>query len=232
MKRSSLRILTTHIGSLPRPKALWEFIAAKDQNQPYDHSALDTQLKSAVRAIVRKQIEAGIDIPSDGEQSKASFTNYVRERLRGLEGIQIPRSRPSHAGLHGGEREWWAPPSQSESELHHAKLLRPICRGYLKVSQKFRLNYGIRWNPFIPMQFTQSDVSDFSLSNFYAGKRSTVVPTAPPGFTYPGDPGFNGRSGLDSNFGHPEPRVGFAWDPTGSGKTAIRGGSHLRRRTL
>lgn len=91
MKRSSLRILTTHIGSLPRPEALWEFIAAKDQNQPYDHSALDPRLKSAVTAIVRKQVETGIDIPSDGEQSKASFTNYVRERLRGLEGINTER---------------------------------------------------------------------------------------------------------------------------------------------
>ena len=87
MKRSSQRILTTHIGSLPRPKALWELIDAKDKNQGYDQSALDTQLKSAVTAIVRKQVETGIDIPSDGEQSKASFTNYVRERLKGLEGI-------------------------------------------------------------------------------------------------------------------------------------------------
>src|SRR5579864_3220100 len=91
MKRSSQRILTTHIGSLPRPKALWELIEAKDKNQPFDQSALHTQLKSAVTAIVRKQVEAGIDIPSDGEQSKASFTNYVRERLRGLEGINTER---------------------------------------------------------------------------------------------------------------------------------------------
>ena len=67
MKRSSQRILTTHVGSLPRPKALWEFIDGKDKNRPYDQSALDTQLRSAVTAIVRKQVEAGIDIPSDGE---------------------------------------------------------------------------------------------------------------------------------------------------------------------
>jgi len=66
-KRSSQRILITHIGSLPRPKALWEVIEAKDKNQPYGQSALDTHLESAVRAIVSKQIEAGIDIPSDGE---------------------------------------------------------------------------------------------------------------------------------------------------------------------
>jgi len=75
MKRSSERILTTHIGSLPRPKDLWTMIEAKDRGQP------------GVAEIVRKQVDAGIDIPSDGEQSKSSFTNYVKERLSGLEGI-------------------------------------------------------------------------------------------------------------------------------------------------
>ena len=87
MKRSSERILTTHIGSLPRPKELWALIAAKDRGEPYDPDSLNSVLKSAVAEIVRRQAEAGIDIPSDGEQSKASFTNYVRERLSGLEGI-------------------------------------------------------------------------------------------------------------------------------------------------
>jgi 5-methyltetrahydropteroyltriglutamate--homocysteine methyltransferase len=87
MKRSTERILTTHVGSLPRPKDLWELIGAKDKDQPYDQAALGERLKSAVTAIVRKQAEVGIDIPSDGEFSKASFTNYVRERLSGLEGI-------------------------------------------------------------------------------------------------------------------------------------------------
>jgi 5-methyltetrahydropteroyltriglutamate--homocysteine methyltransferase len=87
MKRSTERILTTHVGSLPRPQELWELISAKDKGQPYDPTALTERLQAAVTAIVRKQAEVGIDIPSDGEQSKASFTNYVRERLSGLEGI-------------------------------------------------------------------------------------------------------------------------------------------------
>jgi 5-methyltetrahydropteroyltriglutamate--homocysteine methyltransferase len=98
MKRSSERILTTHIGSLPRPKDLWAIIDAKDRNQPYDHHALDARVKTAVAEIVRKQAEAGIDIPSDGEQSKSSFTNYVKERLSGLEGInQTPYAGPPPA---------------------------------------------------------------------------------------------------------------------------------------
>jgi 5-methyltetrahydropteroyltriglutamate--homocysteine methyltransferase len=87
MKRSTDRILTTHIGSLPRPADLWNLVGAKDRGEPYDQEALAKRLKSAVTDIVRRQVEVGIDIPSDGEFSKASFTNYVRERLSGLEGI-------------------------------------------------------------------------------------------------------------------------------------------------
>ncbi len=96
-----------------------------------------------------------------------------------------------------------------------------------KVSHKLTLNYGLRWNPFIPMQFKQSDNYTFSLSNFYHNVRSTVIPTAPPGFLYPGDPGFNGRAGMDNAWNHFEPRAGLAWDPFGDGKTAIRAGAGI-----
>ena len=96
-----------------------------------------------------------------------------------------------------------------------------------KVSHKLTLNYGLRWNPFIPVQFKQSDSYDFSLSNFYNNVRSKVIPTAPPGFLYTGDPGFNERSGQDNAYGHVEPRLGLAWDPFGDGKTAIRAGAGI-----
>src|SRR5262249_49372748 len=76
------------IGSLPRPRELWTQVNAKDRGQPYDQAELSRQLKKAVEEIVNKQLEIGIDIPSDGEFSKASFTNYVRGRLAGLEGIK------------------------------------------------------------------------------------------------------------------------------------------------
>jgi hypothetical protein len=96
-----------------------------------------------------------------------------------------------------------------------------------KVTKKLTLTYGLRWEPFFPMSFKHGDVYNFSLAKFYAGQKSTVVPTAPPGFTYPGDPGFQGKSGLDTKWGTFDPRVGLAWDPVGDGKTAIRIGAGM-----
>ena len=105
MKRSTERILTTHIGSLPRPKELWALIGARDKDQPYDAAALDSLVKTAVTEIVRKQAEVGIDIPSDGEQSKVSFTNYVRERISGLEGVNTEWF-PAPPSKYPGYDEW------------------------------------------------------------------------------------------------------------------------------
>jgi 5-methyltetrahydropteroyltriglutamate--homocysteine methyltransferase len=90
MHRSSTRILTTHCGSLPRPTDLLDLMKAKITGQPYDTEAYAARVRSAVGEIVRQQIECGIDIPTDGEQSKPGFFAYVNERLAGFE----PRSGP------------------------------------------------------------------------------------------------------------------------------------------
>ena len=96
-----------------------------------------------------------------------------------------------------------------------------------KISPRLTATYGVNWAPFFGMSFPQKDVYNFSLSGFYAGQRSTAIPTAPPGFTFPGDSGFPGTSGVDSQWGHVDPRFGLAWDPFGDGKTAIRLGAGL-----
>ena len=85
MKRSTDRILTTHCGSLPRPVDLLDLMKAKVQRDPYDPETYDRRVQSAVAEIVRKQVESGIDIPTDGEQGKLGFFAYVSERLTGFE---------------------------------------------------------------------------------------------------------------------------------------------------
>ena len=86
MKRSTERILTTHVGSLIRPPALRPFLAAKEAGRPYDQSAYAVSLKQAVAEVVRRQAEVGIDIVSDGEFGKAiSWAQYALFRLGGFE---------------------------------------------------------------------------------------------------------------------------------------------------
>jgi 5-methyltetrahydropteroyltriglutamate--homocysteine methyltransferase len=85
MKRSSDRIVTTHAGALPRPADLWPMIVARASGQPYDRDALAARLREAVAEAVRRQVDSGLDSVNDGELSKTSFTNYVRERLSGFE---------------------------------------------------------------------------------------------------------------------------------------------------
>jgi hypothetical protein len=96
-----------------------------------------------------------------------------------------------------------------------------------KVTPRLTLTYGLRWEPFLPMTFPQGDVYNFSLTRFYANQKSTVIPNSPPGFTYPGDPTFNGKSGINPKYTNIDPRVAFAWDPAGDGKTAIRVGGGI-----
>ena len=78
------RILTTHVGSLPRPDALSALLLARTTEKPYDKAAFATQTQDAVRTVVAKQVEIGVDVVSDGEQSKASFQHYVTARLSGI----------------------------------------------------------------------------------------------------------------------------------------------------
>ena len=85
MKRSTERILTTHVGSLARPTALLDVMCDKEQGQPYDAAAYAALIRSAVADVVRKQAECGLDVVSDGEQGKVNFLTYIRERLSGFE---------------------------------------------------------------------------------------------------------------------------------------------------
>src|SRR5262247_64889 len=83
MKRSTNRILTTHVGSLPRPADLLEMMDTKGGGP--DPKAYEQRLRAAVSEIVNKQVELGIDVVDDGEYSKPSFVTYINERLGGFE---------------------------------------------------------------------------------------------------------------------------------------------------
>src|SRR5664279_1510840 len=86
MKRSSSRILTSHVGSLIRPPALQEFLRAKQGGKPYDKAGYEACLTSSVAEVVRQQAQAGIDVVSDGEFGKSiSWSQYALERLSGFE---------------------------------------------------------------------------------------------------------------------------------------------------
>lgn len=84
MKRSTDRILTTHVGSLARPRNVLDLLWAKERGDDYDRDVFETSVRDAVSDIVHLQAEAGIDVVCDGEQSKSSFLTYIAERLEGF----------------------------------------------------------------------------------------------------------------------------------------------------
>jgi len=84
MKTSTDRILTTHVGSLARPRNVLDLLWAKERGEDYDKDNFEASVKGAVDDIVRGQVDAGIDIVCDGEQSKSSFLTYIAERLKGF----------------------------------------------------------------------------------------------------------------------------------------------------
>jgi 5-methyltetrahydropteroyltriglutamate--homocysteine methyltransferase len=85
LQQNTDRIQTTHIGSLPRPHDLLDLLKAKFAGQPVDQATLDKTIAAAVTTCIRKQVECGLDIVTDGEFSKPGFFTYIQERLEGYE---------------------------------------------------------------------------------------------------------------------------------------------------
>src|SRR3954453_2013365 len=94
MKRSNDRILTTHVGSLPRPDDLFETMLDKMDGKPIDEKAYAERVRKAVADSVRQQGAAGFDVVSDGEMGKPSFITYAAQRLDGLEKREGARPSP------------------------------------------------------------------------------------------------------------------------------------------
>ena len=96
MKLSTERILTTHVGSLPRSTEVVELLYKKENSEAYDATAFDAAIAAGVAAAVAKQVAAGVDVVSDGETSKVGYSTYVKDRLSGFAGHH---PRPPHLDL-------------------------------------------------------------------------------------------------------------------------------------
>ncbi len=97
-----------------------------------------------------------------------------------------------------------------------------------KASSNLTLNYGLRWEPAIAQQIRNGAIYNFDVDRFLRGEKTAQFTNAPPGFLFPGDAGFvNGNAGMNHHWNQWSPRVGVSWDPTGSGRTVVRGGYSL-----
>ena len=91
---SQQRILTTHVGSLPRSQEVTRLIVSREQGKPVDHTEFNAVMEAAVDACVARQVAAGVDLVSDGEMSKISYATYIKDRISGFDG-DSPRIPPA-----------------------------------------------------------------------------------------------------------------------------------------
>ncbi len=127
MIRSTERILTTHVGSLPRPQDVVDCLFAQDRGEPDETAQFEEVIGRAVEDVVRKQAQVGLDVVSDGEMSKISYATYIRHRLNGFEVGNVPRATPQDLDDYPEYRDRIAAAGATP------KYLRPICRGPISV---------------------------------------------------------------------------------------------------
>ncbi len=123
MNLSTDRILTTHVGSLPRPQPVVDMLFAEDRGDPVDPAVYHETMSQHVRDVVQKQVAAGVDVVSDGEMSKISYATYIRHRLSGFEIGEMPRATPKDLDEYPEYRDRLA--QSGGTPKYH----RPICTG-------------------------------------------------------------------------------------------------------
>ena len=170
MKRSDDRILTTHVGSLIRPKELQDFLRLKQAGKPYDRAAYDACLTQSVAAVVKRQAEARIDVVSDGEFGKAiSWSQYVLDRLSGFE--RRPVKPDANPFKRGADRERF---SEFYAELDAqdgvATTMDSVCVGPIKYTGQAEL---------------QRDIDNFKAALKGAKVEEAFLPVAAPASVIP-----------------------------------------------
>ena len=137
MKTSTDRILTTHTGSLPRPKSLVDLVLGREKGQQVAPDVFEAETAKAVDEIVRQQVAAGIDIVSDGEMSKPSYTTYIRHRVTGIE--PDPRAAEKGRDIMIG-RDLLAHPDFADRRRNFAETPFPGCVGPLRYKDRSALD--------------------------------------------------------------------------------------------
>ena len=137
MKSSKNRILTTHVGSLPRSKAVTDVVFAQEHGEITDERAASEIIAQAVKDVVTRQAESGVDVVSDGEMSKISYATYIKDRITGFEGDSPrlpPRDLEEFPGFLQRQSSSGGTPSYS----------RPCCVGDVQVKDMGPVNEDIR----------------------------------------------------------------------------------------
>lgn len=130
------KIQTSHVGSLPRTQSVVDFIFAREREEDYDQDAFDAEMTAAVDETVRRQVDAGVDIVSDGETSKISYATYVKDRYTGFSG-DSDRNAPADLKLFPSFLERLA---NSGGTPTYA---RPMCTGEVTSKGQGELNKDI-----------------------------------------------------------------------------------------
>ena len=136
MKLSTDRILTTHVGSLPRPDPLADQLLARERGEPVDETAFNDLVRKSVTDAVRRQVAVGIDIVSDGEMGKISYATYIKDRCSGFSG-DSPRRAPADLERFPGFMETTARQNQAPA------ISRPMCTAEIAIKTRVPLETDI-----------------------------------------------------------------------------------------
>lgn len=136
MKLSTDRILTTHVGSLPRPESLANLLVMRESGDAIDEAQFATEARQAVYDVVRRQVAAGVDIVSDGEQAKIGYSTYIKDRCSGFSG-DSPRKPPADLERFPAFMVLSAQRNQAPP------IARPVCSGEIATTNRRPLEADI-----------------------------------------------------------------------------------------
>jgi len=183
MKRSTDRILTTHVGSLVRPAEITEAILKKIVGQPVDEKAFEQNVSSAVKDVLKKQAEVGVDVPSDGEFSKPGFSAYMVERLGGLETATVEKKAAGPMNYPLLNEEF--PGFMEQYNQMYRKIWMPLSISRDLVDRAVLKGAGFRTNVTGPLSYVGQAAVGKDLANYKAATQGldfedVFVPSATP----------------------------------------------------